>query len=131
MLTFTLSGSSPIAVATESRTSCGTWVGDQISQSDPRKCATELPGSIGACAMEGSWYSAATCRPEAFATSPTEYRATALSDADFFKDAKIAAEFKSRLEPSSQVTLSVRRPSIAPQTLSATMAMAESLIFPT
>src|SRR5437016_5678235 len=131
MLTFTLSGSSPTACATESRTSCGTWVGAQISQFDPRKCATQLPGSIGACAMNGSWYSALTRRPEALDVLPTEYRATALPAADFFSESKIAIEFRSRLGPSSQVTLSVRRPSIAPHTLSATMAIAESLIFPT
>ncbi len=65
------------------------------------------------------------------ATLPAEYRVTALSEADFFKEAKIAAEFKSRLGPSSQLTLSVRRPSIAPHTLSATMAIAESLTLPT
>ena len=81
--------------------------------------------------MKGSWYSASTRRPETLDGLPAEDKVTALPEADFFSDSKIAPEFRSRLGPSSHVILSMRRSSIAPHTLSATMAIAESLILPT
>ena len=63
--------------------------------------------------------------------SPAEYKLTPFFDAACFSDAMTAAVFRSLFGPSSQVTLSTRRPSIAPQTLSATTATAESPILPT
>src|SRR5579863_4390855 len=120
-----------MACATESRTSCGTCVGAHSSQLVPRKSAVQFPGSIGACAIRGSWYSDSMRCPETFDTSPTEYRLTDLLSADFFRASNTAAELRSLFGPSSHCTLRVRRPSIAPQTLSATTATAESLIFPT
>ena len=81
--------------------------------------------------MKGNSYSAEMWRPVAFAGSPAKYRLAPFFDAACFNDAVTAAVFKSLFGPSSQVTLSTRRPSIAPQTLSATTATAESLILPT
>src|SRR5256885_7415026 len=81
--------------------------------------------------MNGNPYSAKMRRPPAFAASPAEYKLAAFFDAACFSDAVTAAVFKSLFGPSSHVTLSTRRPSRAPQTLSATTATAESPILPT
>src|SRR5437763_16486595 len=85
---------------------------------------------MGACAINGNWYSAEIRRPLAFATSPAEYNVAAFLEADCLRDSITAAVFKSLLGPSSQLTFNKRRPSIALQTLSATTATAASLILP-
>ena len=55
---------------------------------------------------------------------PPKYRLAPFFDAACFSDAMTAAVFRSLFGPSSHVTLSTRRPSIAPHTLSATTATA-------
>src|SRR5207245_885228 len=83
------------------------------------------PGSIGACAMKGNSYAACMRRPTAFETLPTEYSVAPFFEDDCFSESIVAAEVRSLLGPSSQVTLSRRRPSNAFQVLSATTATAE------
>src|SRR5581483_7401047 len=110
---------------------CGTWVGAHISQCDPWNSAVQLPGSIGACAMNGASYMASTCRPFTLETSPAAYNATAFLVSAARSPSRIAVEVKSLCDPSSHVTFRTRLPSIAAQVLSPTTATALSPIFPT
>src|SRR5579885_3740020 len=81
--------------------------------------------------MKGREYSAEMVRPPTLVTSPAAYMLAPCFEAASFSDFVTAALLRSLFGPSSHVTLRTRRPSIAPQTVSATTATAVSLDFPT